>query len=212
MHRFIVLMILALIVALCPVVASATDTAAPIATSEAVGTPITLPEASPVTAPVTSELEDPAQEKSVVAEISMALREWIPEIMSAAAFVASMVLVYLFKKGLLPVVAKYLSAIAENVKASNSEVAEESAAFAALLTDLGKRLSEIESREEGRENRLYRETELLSEAFMDMSDTLTDIFENTALAPDVKARIAAKHDAHAEKIKNLLAEIGKNEK
>lgn len=212
MHRFIALMILALVVALCPVVAFAVDTAAPIATSEAIGAPITIPEPSPVTAPIVSNSEDPAEEKSVVTEISETLQEWIPEILSGAALVVAMVVAYLFKKGLLPSVAKHLSAIAENVKASNSKVAEESAAFATLLADLGKRLSEIESREEGRENRLYRETELLSEAFMDMSDTLTDIFENTALPPDVKARIVAKHEAHAAKIKDLLTEIGKNEK
>lgn len=151
--------------------------------------------------------ESEPSEESPSEEISGILKEWVPEILSAAALAVAMVIAYLFKKGLLPTVTRLLTSIVETVTNSHDKVTEETSAILECMNGFTYRMTELEKRLSSREDKLYSEAELISESLTDMSDTLTDIFEHTNLPAEVKAMIAAKHKEHTEKIRRILATV-----
>ena len=183
------------------------------------GVEVSAAEASPNEAPVTTAetviTDEAAPEKgeSTIEEISAIVKEYVPEILTAASLVLGIVIAWLFKKGLIPSVINLLNTILEVVKNSHAKVSEDSAATAGLLERLVARLDELRERENAREEKLYSESELVSEALTDMSDTLVEIFEHTNLPAETKAMISARHREHTDKIKGILDRIvgGRNE-
>lgn len=172
-------------------------TSAPVAVTETpAGTEAT--EAPPT---VTEENE------STVSEISDILKEWVPEILSAAALALTLVIAWLFRKGLLPTVTKFLTSIFEIVTNSHDKVTEGTSAILECLNRFAERMTAIEERLSSREDKLYSEAELISESLTDMSDTLTEIFAHTNLPAADKAMIEAKHKEHTEKIQKILATV-----
>lgn len=153
-------------------------------------------EAPPVTEALTGE--------SPVKDVSDYLKEWVPEILSAAALALSAVITYLFKKGLLPGVKKALTSIDNTVTGYNANVK----AFVDKLSDELK-LSQ-ETNAELVEKFVLQEKHVNSvllvveKALITQSDALCDLLENTNLPAQTKAEIAAKHKAQVEEIVGLI--------
>lgn len=204
MKKFLIVfaLLLALFVAI-PAAASEPVSSLPAETTSLPEMVTTVPD---TTTSATQE-EPPEGSESAISELSDILKDWIPEILSAVSLVLAAAVAYLFKKGLLPTVTKFLSSTADLLKKSHSKVSEEVSSIAEILSKQAKMLENLESRLVAREDKLYSEAELISEALTDMSDTLTDIFEHTNLPADTKAMVTAKHREHTEKIRMILSRI-----
>ena len=139
-------------------------------------------------------------EETLVSEISAVLKDWVPELLSGASLVASVVLAYLFKKGLLPGVAKILSHIKSAVSTYNETVEKVLAEVAAERQDLKETTEVLLEKIRIREEDIQVTLNAASKILLAQSDSLFDLLEHTNLPAAEKAAIAAKH-------KEQLAEI-----
>lgn len=163
--------------------------------TEAVTTaPVT--EAPPVTESLPGE--------SPVKDVSDYLKEWVPEILSAAALALSAVITYLFKKGLLPGVKKALTSIDSTVTGYNANVK----AFVDKLSEELKLSQEtnaaIVEKFVLQEKHVNSVLLVVEKALITQSDALCDLLENTNLPAQTKAEIAAKHKSQVEEIVGLI--------
>lgn len=163
--------------------------------TEAVTTaPVT--EAPPVTEALPGE--------SPVKDVSDYLKEWVPEILSAAALAVSFVITYLFKKGLLPGVKKALTSIDSTVTGYNANVK----AFVDKLSEELKLSQETNAALVEKfvlqEKHVNSVLLVVEKALITQSDALCDLLENTNLPAQTKAEIAAKHKAQVEEIVGLI--------
>lgn len=172
-----------------------TETPAETETTEAVTTaPVT--EAPPVTEALTGE--------SPVKDVSDYLKEWVPEILSAAALAVSFVIAYLFKKGLLPGVKKVLTFIENTVTGYNANAKaffDKLSAEFKLSQEANAALVEKFALQEKHVKSVLL---VVEKALITQSDALCDLLENTNLPAQTKAEIAAKHQAQVEEIVGLI--------
>lgn len=152
------------------------------------------------TAPETSE----PTEETLVSEISAVLKEWVPELLSGASLVASVVLAYLFKKGLLPGVAKILSHIKSAVSAYNETVEKVLAEVAAERQDLKETTEVLLEKIRIREEDIQTTLNAASKILLAQSDSLFDLLEHTNLPAADKAAIAAKHKEQLAEIERMI--------
>lgn len=145
--------------------------------------------------------------ESTVSEISDAIKEWTPEILSAAALAFSAFITYLFKKGLLPCVTRALSKIDGNVEQYNAAI--------------GKLVGELKLSKEQNEALLAQFTvteekvaftmAVASKVLLAQSESLFELLEHTNLTADVKAEIAATHKAQMAEIAQMMGGEGHEE-
>lgn len=153
-------------------------------------------EAPPVTEALTGE--------SPVKDVSDYLKEWVPEILSAAALALSAVITYLFKKGLLPGVKKALTSIDSTVSGYNANVkafVDKLSEELKLSQEANAALVEKFALQEKHVNSVLL---VVEKALITQSDALCDLLENTNLPAQTKAEISAKHQAQVEEIVGLI--------
>jgi polyhydroxyalkanoate synthesis regulator phasin len=171
---------------------------------EATSAPVTVTETPAETE--TTEAPPTATEKSesTVSEISDAIKEWTPEIMSAAALVFSAIITYLFKKALLPGVAKALTKIDGSVEQYN-ELAKKLVDTLTEELKLSKEeTSALMEKFTVSETEMRRALDVSSKILLAQSESLFELLEHTNLPADVKAEIAAMHKAQAAEIAKLM--------
>lgn len=149
-------------------------------------------------------VESEPSEESLAEEISGILKEWVPEILSAAALAISALIAYLFKKGLLPKVLSALKVIDGTVSGYN-EKAE------ALVQTISEKLkmSEVTTaalmeRFTLQESEVNKALYAASKILLAQSESLFDLLENTNLPANVKAKISAKHREQLSEINALI--------
>lgn len=153
-------------------------------------------EAPPVTEALPGE--------SPVKDVSDYLKEWVPEILSAAALALSAVITYLFKKGLLPGVKKALTSIDSTVTGYNATVKEFVDRVCEELALSKKTNAELLDKFSVQEQHVKSVLLVVEKALITQSDALCDLLENTNLPAHTKAEIAAKHKAQVEEIVGLI--------
>lgn len=188
----LLLVLLAVTLVVVPVGAEEiTEVTGAVTTTEA---PVT--EAPPVTEALPGE--------SPVKDVSDYLKEWVPEILSAAALALSAVITYLFKKGLLPGVKKALTAIDSTVTGYNDRIEKFVDRVSGEL-ELSKETSaELLAKYTLQEKHVKDVLLIVEKALITQSDALCDLLENTNLPAQTKAEIAAKHKAQVEEIAGLI--------
>jgi hypothetical protein len=161
---------------------------------------------SVTTAPVTEAptVTESLTGESPVKDVSDYLKEWVPEILSAAALALSAVITYLFKKGLLPGVKKALTSIDSTVTGYNANVK-------AFVDKLSEELKLSQETNAALVEKLVLQEKhvnsvllVVEKALITQSDALCDLLENTNLPAQTKAEIAAKHKAQVEEIVGLI--------
>ncbi len=164
---------------------------------------VTTTEAPVTEAPVPSVTEVTPGE-SPVKDVSDYLKEWVPEILSAAALALSAMITYLFKKGLLPGVKKALTSIDSTVTGYNDRI-EKFVDRVSSELELSKETSvELLAKFTLQEKHVNDVLMVVEKALITQSDALCDLLENTNLPAQTKAEIAAKHKAQVEEIVGLL--------
>lgn len=163
-----------------------------------------LPEAIPETTTVATT-EATESTDTWVTEVSAALKEFVPEIIGTGSLIVSIVLMLLFKKGLIPSVEKVMTAIFGALNKHN-EGAER------LLRDAAEELKwSKEFTEKVTERMIVQDEEVkqalsaASKILLAQSDSLFDLLEHTNLPADLKAEISAKHK---EQLREISAMIG----
>lgn len=176
---------------------------------EATSAPVTVTE-TPAEAE-TTEAPPTVTDESTVSEISDILKEWVPEILSAAALAFSAFITYLFKKGLLPGVTRALSKIDGNVEQYN-------AAIGKLVGDIADELKLSKEQNEAllakftvTEEQVASTMSVASKILLAQSESLFELLEHTNLPADVKAEIAATHKAQMAEIAQLMGGEGHEE-
>ncbi len=153
-------------------------------------------EAPPVTEALPGE--------SPVKDVSDYLKEWVPEILSAAALALSAVITYLFKKGLLPGVKKALTSIDSTVTGYNDRIEKFVDRVSSELELSKETNAELLAKFTLQEKHVSGVLMVVEKALITQSDALCDLLENTNLPAHTKAEIAAKHKAQVEEIVGLI--------
>lgn len=172
--------------------------------------PATVPvSAAPITTPVSDVLSD--TEETLMTEISGILKEWVPEILSAAALIVSLVITYLFKKGLLPGVGKVLNGIKVTVSGYNERIEKFINDASAEREELKALSDALLAKLQIREEEVHTALSTASRILLAQSDSLFDLLEHTNLPAAEKAKIAAKHKEQLNEITAMMAGEGHGE-
>ena len=165
------------------------------------------PEAIPeMTTAATTEVTTVTTESTDtwVTEVSAALKEFVPEIIGTGSLIVSIVIMLLFKKGLIPSVEKVMTAIFGALNKHN-EGAER------LLRDAAEELKwSKEFTEKVTERMIVQDEEVkqalsaASKILLAQSASLFDLLEHTNLPADLKAEISAKHKEQLREISALI--------
>ena len=178
------------------------------------GVEVSAAEASPNEAPVTTaetvitEEAPPeditSEEKSAIEEISDAVKEYVPEILGGLTLAFSAIVLYMFKKGLLPKVAQALSMIDGTVSGYNKKAEELVKTLTTRLElseDTSRRMLErVTLQEADVKSALAAASRIL----LAQSDSLFDLLEHTNLPASEKAAIAAKHREQLAEIHAMM--------
>lgn len=162
-----------------------------------------LPEAIPET---TTEVTTVAAESTDtwVTEVSAALKEFVPEIIGTGSLIVSIVLMLLFKKGLIPSVEKVMTAIFGALNKHN-EGAERLLRDAAEELKWSKEFTEkVTERMTVQDEEVKQVLSAASKILLAQSDSLFDLLEHTNLPADLKAEISAKHKEQLREISALI--------
>lgn len=158
-----------------------------------------------------AEAEAPAEGATNVEVIAYYIKELAPELMSGASLIISLVIAWAFRKSLLPIVTKVLSAIKNSVDKYNSKADD-------LVAIITKKLNLSESfNKELLEQFTLQKEEMkivgmvVKKALIAQSDSLCNLLENTNLPAHTKAVIAAEHKAQIDEICALLKGGGVDE-
>lgn len=191
MRRFFALFMILLLFCSIGVEAGAVEapvTEAPVTTAEAVVTEEAAPE----------------EGESTIEEISAIVKEYVPEILGGITLAFSAIVLYMFKKGLLPKVAKALSMIDGTVSGYNKKAEE-------LVNTLTTRLELSEDTSRRMLERVtLQEADVksalaaASRILLAQSDSLFDLLEHTNLPASEKAAIAAKHREQLAEIHAMM--------
>ena len=169
----------------------------------AVEAPVTEAPVTTAEAVVTEEAA-PEEGESTIEEISAIVKEYVPEILGGITLAFSAIVLYMFKKGLLPKVAKALSMIDGTVSGYNKKAEE-------LVNTLTTRLELSEDTSRRMLERVtLQEADVksalaaASRILLAQSDSLFDLLEHTNLPAHVKAEIAAKHREQLAEIHAMM--------
>lgn len=192
--------LLCILFVLCLAFPAFAEEEAPEAKSAPVAVTETPAEAETTEAPPTAT----EKSESTVSEISDAIKEWTPEILSAAALAFSAIITYLFKKGLLPGVAKALTKIDGSVEQYNEMAKKLVDTLTEELKLSKEETSALMEKFTVSETEMRRALDVSSKILLAQSESLFELLEHTNLPADVKAEIAATHKAQAAEIAKLM--------
>ena len=192
--------LLCILFVLCMAFPAFAEEEAPEATSAPVTVTETPAESETTEAPPTAT----EKSESTVSELSDAIKEWTPEIMSAAALAFSAIITYLFKKGLLPGVAKALTKIDGSVEQYNEMAKKLVDTLTEELKLSKEETSALMEKFTVSETEMRRALDVSSKILLAQSESLFELLEHTNLPADVKAEIAATHKAQAAEIAKLM--------
>ena len=163
--------------------------------------------ASPVTAaPAVEETE-----ASIVDEIAAALGEYIPEIVSGGTLIGLVALIFGLKKNLIPSVKEAVAALFRFAKDSNEKNSGEITKIENKVNSLLDRFDAIAAVVEDSHKSLYAEINLLAESSGDLTESIVELLDNTDIPADAKAKIAASHEKHSERIAEFLKAVGEGD-
>lgn len=166
-----------------------------------------------ITASVTEEESD--SEKNFFEELFRAFEENVSEILSALAFIGSLIIMLAYKKGLLPIVNDGLKAIKSGIKAINERAESFNEHAIAVCDGIDERLKRAENLSEavlksaesveeelGEIKSASAENEKLKTVLNAQIDMLYEIFMSAALPQYLKDNVG-------EKIGKMRAALGK---
>ena len=142
-------------------------------------------------------LDTPTAEETLVEEEKAAtvlLTEWVSthfgDIAAAIGAVGMAVVVWMFKKGLLPAVLKSLGHVKENADKYTGEFKEETKALVQLIECAEKRLAESETKLEGLVKAYQDQQEATVEAYELQTELINYIMMNLRIPNEMKAKIS----------------------
>ena len=152
-----------------------------------------------------AEAEAPAEGATNVEVIAYYIKELAPELMGGGSLIISLVIAWSFRKSLLPIVTKVLSAIKNSVDKYNSKADD----LVAIITEKLD-LSDSFNKELLEQFTLQKEAMkmvgmVVKEVLIAQSDSILNLLENTNLPAHTKAVIAADHKARKAQIDELCA-------
>ena len=176
--------------------------ACPMFAEEVAGTPVDDVESTDVSVdtPPTEENAPEGEEKAATVLVTDWLAEHFGDVAAAVGAVGMAVLVWMFKKGLLPAVLASLAKVKENAEKSSGEFKEEAKAVVALVDAAEKRLNDGVAKLDDLIKKYEAQQEATAEAYELQTDLVNYIMLNLRIPNELKAEISERSAA----VKNAI--------
>ena len=148
--------------------------------------------------------EEPTED--VVDEVAAALKDFLPEALSASTVIGLIAVAISLKKKLIPAIVEAVTALRNIFSESSAENKAENAVLRAKYDELLKKVDGIVEGAEKGQKTVADEVALIAESSSELCECIVALLANSNIPTEVKDKVTTLYSEHEVKIKALLGD------